>query len=172
MPRPRGGFRGRGPRRVPTWIGSADQLYINLASGASGIQQSFDPGASGLDKPTIVRVRGLFSVKLQTYAADLDVAGALGMCIVSNEAFTAGAASIPRPHDDSNWDGWFVWQAFSFRYEFNDATGSQFPASWDVQVDSKAMRKVTENETVVVMVENLAGAMASAFSFCMLVLLA
>ena len=160
-------FSSRAPaRRKSTWIGPADQAYVGVNTGLSVIIQSFDPAAgSALTQPTIVRTRGLMSVKLQVYSADLDCAGALGMCIVSDEAFAAGAASIPRPFDDANWDGWFVWVPWVFRFSFDDATGTQFPASYQVEIDSKAMRKVSDNETVVVMAESQVGAVSVAANF-------
>jgi len=154
------GFPSGGHKRQVTWVGPADQFTVNVSSGASGINQSFDPAAAGMVKPTIVRVRGLLLVKLQAYTTDQDVNGAFGMCVVSDEAFAAGAASIPRPFDDAGWDGWFVWQPFSFRYEFHSATGDIIGSvGWDI--DSKAMRKVTDNETVVCMVESQSGAFAA-----------
>ena len=80
------------------------------------------------------------------------------MCVVSDEAFVAGAAAIPRPFDDAFWNGWFVWQAVSVRFEFLDATGTIMPFGQQYTIDSKSMRKVGANETVVLMYESQSGA--------------
>ncbi len=169
----RGRHRGRvgGKRRQTTWIGPADQNTVNVSSGGSAIIASFDPAANFLEAPTIVRSRGQALVKLQAYSADLDFGGALGICVVTDEAFAAGAASIPRPFDDSDWGGWLVWRLFANRFELLDATGSLFPAGLALEIDSKAMRKVGQGETIVMMCESQTGAMSVAMHVRMLLML-
>ncbi len=135
----------------------ADQNVISVASGASVIIASFDPAANFLLKPTIVRSRGEVTIRPQTFGADLSIGGALGICVVSDEALAAGTAAIPRPFDDADWGGWMVWQSFFYNLEFSDTTGlRQVDKSW--QVDSKAMRKVSDGESVVLMCESQTGA--------------
>ena len=53
---------------------------------------------------------------------------------------------------------WYVWQAVSSRYEFHDATGSLMPFGIAYDIDSKAMRKAVENQTIVMMYESQSGA--------------
>ena len=129
---------------------------INVASGASVIISSFEPGANVMLAPTIVRTRGLVHIRPQTFGASLNVGGAFGVGIVSNEAFVAGTASIPRPFDDADWPGWFLWGAYSGTLDFADASGRR---QWNLSYpqDSKAMRKVKSNETVVLMAESQTG---------------
>jgi len=170
MARARRTFPSRGNRRIPTWVGPADQSYVSVGSGLSVLIASFAPEDASIVKPTVVRVRGQVSIKLNSYAADLDIAGAFGMCVVSDEAFVAGAASIPRPFDDADWDGWFVWRSFAAHYELLDATGA-FLASYEFEVDSKAMRKVTSNETIVMMCESQTGAVQISMGLRTLLLL-
>ena len=90
-------------------------------------------------------------------AADLTVVGAYGMCVVNTDAFVAGVASIPSPFDDADWAGWFVWRSFSLRIDSVTQVGvvSQFRVQ---EVDSKAMRKISQNETVVTVATLQAGA--------------
>ncbi len=150
-------LRGRhgGPRRQTTWIGPADQAYLAVAADVNFIHSSFDPAANGIVKPTVVRTRGAFSFKINTnLTADAEIVGAYGCCVVSDQAFAAGAASIPSPFDDASWDGWFVWRAFAFSFRFDDSTGFLID-SLQQEIDSKAMRKVTENETIVTMIHSL-----------------
>jgi len=154
----------RAPRRLSQWVASADQGYLAVASAASGILQS----NASLGNTTIVRTRGLLSVRPTAFSADLDVSGAFGIAIVSDQAFAAGAASVPGPFTDQDWDGWFVWMPMLYRYEFGDLTG-QALISKELVIDSKAMRKVGANETVVVVFEAQAGAVSVASHFRMLV---
>ncbi len=132
-----------------------------VASGASVIVASFEPGAAGnnMVKPTLVRTRGFASTSPTSFGADVQIGGAFGLCIVSNEAFVAGTASIPRPFDDADWGGWLMWQSFASRLEFADPTGRLYPTVQGVQVDSKAMRKISTNETIVFMCESQTGAL-------------
>ncbi len=141
-----------------------------VASNTSVILQQ----NAGLGNTTIVRVRGLLSVQPDAYSVDLNVQGALGMGIVSDQAFAAGAASIPGPWSEPDWGGWFVWQAWASRLEFLSAVGVLFSDASErtYMIDSKAMRKVEPNETVVVMAESQAGGVNIHSPFRMLVKLA
>ncbi len=139
----------RSPKRSTDWVGSADQGVVAVGANASVIQQS----NSTLGNTTIVRTRGILTVEPQAFSADLDIIGALGIGIVSNEAFGAGAAAIPGPWTDAGWDGWFVWIPFAWRFEVTTDIG-RLIASVSYDIDSKAMRKVGTLETVVVMVES------------------
>jgi len=107
---------------------------------------------------TVVRTRGMISVKPNVYTADASIMAAIGVGIVSAEALAAGVASIPEPFTDADWGGWYVWQSFAYVFEFNAAATLAFPASAQFEIDSKAMRKVSPNEALVVIAESLGGA--------------
>ena len=124
-----------------------------MASGGATIIASL-PFEESL---TIIRTRGMVSVQLNSYASDLVPVGAIGMAVVSSEALVAGITAIPEPFNDADWGGWFVWRSFAYRFEFGDGTGSQL-ASWSMEIDSKAMRKVTPNTALVVIAESQATA--------------
>ena len=79
------------------------------------------------------------------------------MGIVSAEAHAAGVASMPEPFTDADWGGWIMWRAFSFVLEFNDATGLQF-LNWNLEIDSKAMRRMGANEVLVSIAESQSAA--------------
>ena len=83
------------------------------------------------------------------------------MAVVRTEAFTAGVASVPEPFSDADWGGWLMWRSFSYRVFVNDATGLNFP-NWNLEIDSKAMRRVLPNETIVIVAESQAGAFSIA----------
>jgi len=151
-------IRSSGPRRQTTWVGPADQGYIAVTSGSKTLIASFDPQAAGLQKPTIVRTRGQVSLRVNTAAsADADIIGAYGVAVVTDRAFAAGVASIPGPFDDAGWDGWLAWRSFSMAWEFGTAVGAQFSDTRQ-EVDSKGMRKVSDDETVVLVAETQGGA--------------
>jgi len=145
--------RGRAPRRLTQWIGPADQGYVAVTdAGATLIGSApFDEAA------TIVRTRGAFACRPESEAADVSLTGAIGVGIVSSEAFAAGIASIPEPFSDGDWGGWFVWRSFAYEVRFSDATGVGF-LDWGFEIDSKAMRKVGPNESLVIIAESQGGA--------------
>ena len=159
--------RGRGPHRASEWIGSADQGYLSIAAGTSVLTQSFAITGGGVSpSPTLIRTRGVLSVRdASTPTADKDFVGAMGMCVVSDEAVAAGAASIPGPWNNSEWDGWFVWIPYLFRIEFSSVSGIQIPGSVEIPFDSKAMRKVHLGDSIAVMVESESASCAAAISF-------
>ncbi len=167
--RGRGIVTSRGPRRQTDWANSADQSYVVVATNANVIHQSF-PILSG-EKWTIVRTRGELSVIPTDPSVNVKIVGALGMCIVSDQAFAAGAGSIPGPITNGDWDGWFVWVPFHSNLDITTDIGRVL-AQVNVPFDSKAMRKVTDGDTVVVMVESQVGALSIAATFRMLFKLA
>jgi len=120
---------------------------------------SFTPATSvpSLDRPTVVRTRGEVMIHPSSSAADISVIGAYGLCVVTSDALAAGAASIPGPFDDADWEGWFVWRSFGIRFESITQAGVLLNAVHH-EVDSKAMRKVGTNEAVVLMAESQVGA--------------
>ncbi len=154
-------------RRVTQWVGSADTGFTTIGAGASVLMQSI----ATLGNTTVVRVRGIMSVTPGSVASDQNLVGAMGIGIVSDQAFAAGAASIPGPWTDPDWGGWLVWLPWSFAWEFGTAVGVQFRGVESI-IDSKAMRKIAPNETLVVMGESQSAAAAVATSFRLLVKLA
>ena len=128
-----------------------------VSTGVKLIVASFDPSANALAKPTVVRTRGDVALRASSVAADTSVIGAYGVAIVNTDAFVAGIASIPGPFDDAGWDGWFVWRSFSLSFEFGDSTGFGL-IQMNQEVDSKAMWKISDNETMVLIAESQSGA--------------
>ena len=149
-------FRGRpsGPRRLTQWIGPADQGYVSVASAGKTIIGT----APFTEAATIVRTRGQVSVQPGSFAADLNVIGAFGVCIVSDEAVAIGVTAVPGPFDQADWTGWMVWRSFSLHLDVQSAVGFDVQGMMNFEVDSKAMRKVYPNETLILVAESQAGA--------------
>ncbi len=159
MAHPRRGPRIGGVRRQVTWVGPADQGFVNVGSTGKTLVASFDPNTAGFGKPTIVRTRGMVSVGFQAHSVDVIVVGVMGMAIVSDQAFAIGVTAIPGPFDQAEWDGWLVWRSFSHQLDVTTDVGRLIPLL-NFEVDSKAMRKVSEGETVVVVAQSQVGAFA------------
>ena len=148
----RSSFRGRGHfvKRQTGWeegVGELTSLQAVTAStsliiGSVGFQLA-------VDGVTLIRTRGIIQVILTAAGAAEGFNGAFGICVVSNDAFAVGITAIPNPVDDMDWDGWLYHQFWSLMAPAAfQATGTG-PFVKDLVIDSKAMRKVGQNDTIV-----------------------
>ena len=145
----------RSVKRSTEWIESADQSFVSVAATTSLIHQS----NATLGTSTIVRTRGLLAIKFAAgNNSDGRVEGAVGIAIVSAQAFAVGATAIPAPFTEAGWDGWFFHQFFAISQEAAGTVGNLMLGTQQKDVDSKAMRKLRDNTNVaVVMAENNSG---------------
>ncbi len=148
-----GVFRRSGPKRRSLWVGYADQGFIAVGAGLKVAISNFT--LATLDSLTVIRNRGFLSVRATVTGVDADVVGAFGIGIVTQQAFAAGVASMPGPWTDSDWDGWMLLQPFAFRYDLTTDVG-RFISTIQIMLDSKSMRKMEANETLVMMAESQA----------------
>ena len=108
------------------------------------------------DGQTVVRIRGELNAFLLVSAAGnprIESIG-FGICVVTEQAFLAGATAIPGPLSEMFWEGWMWHQLTSF--ETNPAfvlPSNRGPGSERFTVDSKAMRKFDEGNVLVAVVE-------------------
>ena len=167
-------FRAPSQRRKVTWVGSVrSQVYQTVALDTKVLDQILDPKTLPnvqVQESTIVRTRGILSIRSDQAAVVEDQIGAVGFMLVTDEAVAAGAAAIPGPASEAGNDGWFVWVPFAQR----GADVGTMPTSNQYVFDSKAMRKFQGGLQLVVMVENQSSVFGLAFqiSFRILVKLA
>jgi len=141
----------RAPKRATTWVGTSEGSiqFTAVTAGAKILLLSFDVP----EDRTVVRTRGVLSIKSDQLAATEEIIGAFGMCVVSDTAAGTGISAIPGPMSTPNWDGWFVFEPFAFSMVIGDATGFANLGK-EIVLDNKAMRKVKEGDTIVVVVES------------------
>ncbi len=165
----RGGvIRGRtGPRRSTQWLGSADRTSTTALGGnAVLMDQTFPFG----EPATIVRTRGTLWVASDQVAATEDVFGAMGMAVVTDAAAAIGITAVPLPSSASDDDAWFVWLPWLTGIRVASAVGFQDRTFSRFDIDSKAMRKVHDGSTAVVVFENdVAQGIQFALQFRMLI---
>ncbi len=141
-------------KRRTQWVGNADQGAVAIGANASVIVANFPmDGSAFVPEATIVRTRGIINIDQPDHTVDQDVIGAFGMAIVSDQAFAAGAASIPGPWTNSQWDGWFVHAFWGYHFEVISQIGILVEGQ-QIVIDSKAMRKFGSNETMVMVAES------------------
>ena len=160
------GFPGRSARRRVGWdIGPGDTGIASIGATGRAILGS---GAQVLeDGLTVVRIRGDVLMYLSAFTAQNDgFDGALGIGITDVTAFGIGITAVQTPLVDETWDGWLWHQYFSIRG--NMATPS---LNLDRQafgcgarafvVDTKAMRKLTEDSVIYACVDVVMDATAT-----------
>jgi len=143
----------RGPRRATDWSASSvAAAFVSLAGATSALSQVFTPIVGG---ETVIRTRGMFGWGTDNPAGDEPQMGAYGIAIVSEPAATVGITAIPTPGTDASWGGWLYHTYFMSNTEFASAVGVNFDNIRRIVIDSKAMRKVDENDRLVTVVENM-----------------
>ena len=150
------GFRQaarRTPRRLTNWgLGPGGSAVVTRGSTGSAILGS---GVTFGEAGTVIRVRGAFEAILVSYTASGDgMHGAVGIGIASTPAFQTGLAALPTPITEANWDGWMYHRFFDVHGQLAAGSTSTGDASTlKVEVDTKAMRKVSDEMTLFAMLE-------------------
>ena len=142
--------RSTGSKRHGSWVGSTPQTALTtLAASIAVLSQIFTPFDGG---ETIVRTRGLFGWNTDQLGGGEDQMGAVGIGVVSEQAATLGSTAVPHPDTDSGWNGW-LWHSY-FASSFRTGTTVGFDPNMLhlIVIDSKAMRKIGDNERLVVVI--------------------
>jgi len=141
----------RGPRKATDWSASA-ALTAGLAVAASSaaIDEVFTPIVGG---ETLIRTRGMLGWESDQSAATEQQIGAYGICVVSEQAATVGITAVPHPGTDAAWGGWLYHTYFFSEFRFLTAAGFDPRNLQTMVVDSKAMRKIDEDDRLVTVVE-------------------
>jgi len=138
-------FAGRSNRRVFAWSGVVVRTEIQALAAVQSLGD-VSVGVTFGARPTLTRLRGNFMCHMIGAASDSGIVG-LGLIVVSTDAFTAGAASVPSPTDDLNAE--WVWHQLMV---FGPAVGNELATAIDQfqkgEIDSKAMRKMNEAEVL------------------------
>jgi len=145
--------RGRlGSKRVSTWL-SIDPLVLTLSASAS-ISHIMTTVELAKRPFTLVRTHlEMFIFSDQEIAGENQI-GAVGLCVVSDQAVGVGVTAVPTPITDLDSDLWFAHQILLSSFQFLDATGISAPAGSAYTMDSKAMRKVNDDQQIIIVQEN------------------
>ena len=142
-------------RRKVGWSDGPSQLAPAGISSSGSVLWSL--GRQFLfDGQTLVRTRGNFSI-WQTVATSIGDGFnqlAVGMCVVSENAFDTGITAVPTPLTDAGWDGWFFHQLLGPILSFETTEVLRGPMSaLRIDIDSKAMRKLKSTDVMIGVVE-------------------
>ena len=141
----------RGPRSATDWSASvAATAFVPLAASTIVLDQVFTPIAGG---ETVLRTRGRFTYGSDQANVNEQQLGAVGIGVVSEQAATVGVTACPHPDTDAAWGGWLWHSYYGSQTRIATAVGWN-ELSGGFIIDSKAMRKVGENERLIIVVEN------------------
>jgi len=138
------------------WARIVPATPIAISGGGASIISTFVLSNPGIGE-TIRRTRGLMHVTSDQAAVFEEINGAMGMVVVSDAAAAVGITAVPTPVTEASDDGWFVWVPFSQLSAGTNGTGvgalfaAELGASYEF--DSKAMRRVEEGSTIIVVAE-------------------
>ena len=100
-------------RRRSSWEEGTGGTSVNsfTASQSAFLGSALAISQDGL---TLARTRGYVRAILTTSTGANDgFSGAIGIGIATTAAVTAGAASVPTPITEQDWEGWIWWNPFS-----------------------------------------------------------
>ena len=146
------------PKRNLSWQGG--NFNVNAGSGAAFVQTLVSEAIfEGFPNPTVVRIRGSLLLRVSAVGATVAVSHlTMGIKLVTASAFAIGLTALEQPFDEVGSD-WIWWSGRSF----HNTTALSAVAGDDgealvtrVEVDSKAMRKVTPNKLLVFVAQNSA----------------
>jgi hypothetical protein len=96
--------------------------------------------------------------------ADEQAFGAYGLAVVSAQAVAIGITAVPTPYTDADSDLWFVHGYWSCPVQFGSSVGFS-NISERIDFDSKAMRVVSPDETIIVVIENGHASQGALYTF-------
>ena len=136
-----------GHRRSTNWISLFDDPdnALSVADNGAALLLTRTIVSSVVAPSTIVRIRG--QVGLSGTLPVNSLLG-IGIAVVSDQAAALGITAVSHPITDSEWDGW-LWTDSRYIGSGNFNTLNEWP------IDSKAMRKWDDDQSLVVVAENI-----------------
>ncbi len=148
-------MRRSGNRRETSWFGIA----LTITSlGDSGTSLLAALNALGLAKRPFTIVRTYLEVMVtsdQITSTETGV-GAIGMAVVSDQASAIGITAIPTPVTDLASDLFYLHQIVMTRISLITSAGFEMNSGQNYSLDSKAMRKVNDDQDVILVAETAA----------------
>jgi len=144
--------RSRGASRATSWL-ELQPTITALDTSIAAIILSLTTAEKAKRPFTIVRTHIHVRMASDQLGADEQQLGAIGMCVISDQAEAIGITAVPTPVVDLASDLWFLHQFLSSDFSFISAVGFDAAGGYSVDIDSKAMRKVNDDEDVILVAE-------------------
>ena len=145
--------------RTTSWF-EIQPVTLAQVAGGGGITHSLTALELAKRPFTIVRTHLTVHLTSDQLAVDELQFGAVGMCVVSDQASAIGVTAVPTPVTDADSDLWFLHQYMAAEFAFVSGVGFDAAGGHTYLIDSKAARKVNNDEDVLIIAE-LAGGISN-----------
>ncbi len=140
-------------RRESLWI-ALDVVSTTLAGASAAVLiGSLNAAALALRPFTIVRTRGVFGCRSDQVITTEQYQAALGISVVTDQAIGVGITAVPTPQTDSVSDMFFVYEQFMGDFVDQSSVGFESNGLLSMQFDSKAMRRVNDDQDEAITME-------------------
>ncbi len=154
--------------RETAWFGGIFSQVSLSGANAVSLATTLNAAALAMRPFTLIRTRGIVTVRSDQRAATENYAVAFGRTVVTDQAVAIGVTAVPTPITDSDSDLWFVYEVLAGQISVGTDIGVFESGAMGLnrQFDSKAMRKVEPGQDVVSVIENnfSAGTITTIFS--------
>ena len=149
------GARG-GQRRSTSWLEIVPSITTMVAGGGV-ITHSLDATELAKRPFTVVRSHLIVHITSDQLGADELQFGAVGICVVSDQAEAVGVTAVPTPVTDAGSDLWLMHQYVAAEFAFVSGVGFDAAGGYTYLIDSKSMRKVNDDQDVLIVIELATG---------------
>ncbi len=148
-----GGFKSPQRQIANDGIEIVSVAPITFGASASGSAIGSVGFLVAVPAATLVRTRGSVTFRLAASgASNNSIGGAMGMIVVSENAFAAGLASVPLPLDDIEND-WFVYEPVTFEASATSIGANNVGSKITRQFDSRGQRKLKNGDVLAMVFE-------------------
>jgi len=151
MPRGRV-HRGSGVRRQTQWAGIF--AFTAVADNSKTLVAVGNAALLALRPFTIVRTHLELNFQSDQSAATQLQFGAFGIAVVNDTAAALGITAVPAPITNLDSDLWYVHQSMLASFISKTQVGIEATAGKQYTIDSKAMRKVNNDQNIVLVLES------------------
>jgi len=142
-------LRGGRQRRDSIWLATATSEFTIAAASTTVLAFALGASALALRPFTIVRERNNWFVRSDVVTGGEVWGCALGACVVTEQANAIGSSAVPTPITDQDSDQFYMYDEIYGRF---GGTAVEEVGARKV-VESKAMRKVGDNDQAIIVFE-------------------
>ena len=141
-------------KRSTVWVGiSSGGDKVSIDTNTAVLLGSLNAVALALRPFTVVRTRGVIHWGTDQNIATEEPQVQIGAIVVSDTAAALGITALPDPTTSPD-GNWFLFESLIAQFQFISGAGFNNPAGAMLQFDSKAMRKVGNDEDVTLVGSN------------------
>jgi len=146
-------MRGGRSVRETMWVGVQESATSMSSANSAILIASMNAALLALRPFTIIRVRGVWLIRSDQTSVSEDQQVALTYAVVSDQASAIGITAVPTGFTDIGSDLFFVHQMQLSQFLVTTDIGRFYTPDYRTY-DSKAMRKVNDDQDMVVCIEN------------------